>query len=71
MMTDEEHARRVAAMDRAAACPIPVDLSREVSAVIESHTMNVELDHGETMTAIEIAYPVIVDWLRAHPEALA
>lgn len=63
MMTDEEHERRVAALDRAAATPIPRDLSRRIAAEIETHTMNAGIDHGEVMIAVQVAYPLIVEYL--------
>lgn len=71
MMTDEEHARREAAMERMLANPMPRDLSEAVAHEIEPHTLNAYLKHAEVMIAVEIAYPLIRDYLREHPEALA
>lgn len=70
-MTAEEQARREAAMERAAATPLPRDLSRLIAAEIEPHTMNAGIDHGEVMIGVEIAYPLILDYLREHPDVPA
>jgi hypothetical protein len=61
--------RREAALERAHDNPMPQDLRRAIADEIEPHTMNVEIDHGDVMTAIAISYPLIRDYLRAHPEA--
>jgi hypothetical protein len=69
-MTDEEQARREAAMERMLANPMPRELSQQVAAEIEPHTLNADLKHGEVMLAVKIAYPLIRDFLREHPESL-
>lgn len=71
MMTDDEHARREAAMERMLANPMPRELSQAVADEIEPHTLNAAIKHREVMIAVEIAYPLIRDYLRDHPEALA
>ena len=68
-MTDEEHDRREVALQRALDNPMPSDLEEAVSNEIVPHCMNAYLKHGEVMIAVEIAYPLIRDYLRAHPEA--
>lgn len=70
-MTDDEHARREASMERMLANPMPRDLSQAVAAEIEPHTLNAGIKHREVMIAVEIAYPLIRDYLRENPEALA
>lgn len=71
MMSDDEHARREAAMERMLANPMPRDLARAVAEEIEPHTLNAGIKHREVMIAVKIAYPLIRDYLREHPEALA
>lgn len=58
------------ALQRSLDNPIPRDLKRRIADEIEPHTMNSYLDHGEVMTAIQIAYPLIRDYLAEHGESL-
>lgn len=46
---------------------MPPGLKDEVADVIEPHTMNMEIKHGDVMTCIAVAFPVIRDWFRDHP----
>lgn len=56
---------------RAMAEPMPPVLRMALAHLIEPHTMNMYLDHGDTMTCIEVAWPVIRDYLGNHPELLS
>ncbi len=69
-MTEDEHARLEVAMERMLANPMPPDLRTAVADEIEPHTLNAYLKHAEVMTAVKIAYPLIRDYLRDHPEVL-
>jgi hypothetical protein len=66
----ETSTKRENALRLALDTPMPRDLNRAIAGEIEPHTMNVEIDHGEVMTAVKIAYPLILDYLREHPEVL-
>jgi hypothetical protein len=46
---------------------MPPELRGQVEDLIEPHTMNMGIDHGDVMDCIKVAYPVIRDWLREHP----
>jgi hypothetical protein len=67
-LTPDQLRRHDESLTRAMAEPIPAELRAEIVNLIEPHTMNMYLDHGDTMTCIEVAFPVIRDYLRAHPE---
>ena len=69
-LTDEERERREVAMQRALDNPMPSALEEAVSDEIVPHCMNAYLKHREVMLAVEIAYPLIRDFLRDHPEEL-
>jgi hypothetical protein len=43
--------------------PMPDDLHKHLGDLLEAVTMNRGLDHGEAMSVIEIAYPLIRDYL--------
>lgn len=62
-LTPGEHQRRESAMQRMLDNPMPRVLSDLVGDEIEPQTMNAGLPHGEVMICIEIAYPVIRDFL--------
>jgi hypothetical protein len=49
--------------------PLPRELRDQIDNWIEPQTMNTYTDHGEAMTCVEIAYPLIRAWLAEHPEA--
>jgi hypothetical protein len=63
----EQHLHEIT-LRRAMDEPMPADLRRVVAELIEPHTMNMLMDHGDTMTCIGVAFPMIRDYLRAHPE---
>lgn len=69
MLDDDELARYEAMQQRAEETPMPRELEEQVADWIVPHTMNSQLKHGEVVIAIEYAYPLIRDYLRAHPEA--
>lgn len=68
MLDEYELERLEAAQERAEEKPLPLELETRIGLWIEPHTMNVEAEHADVMEAIELAYPLIVDWLREHPE---
>lgn len=68
-MEESETERLLQAEERADDCPMPRELATAIARWIEPHTMNVMAEHDDTMRAIEFAYPLIRDYLRAHPEA--
>jgi hypothetical protein len=49
---------------------MPRALSDQVADLIEPHTMNMYLKHGDVMECIDVAFPAIRDWLREHPDDL-
>lgn len=42
--------------------PIPADLRQTIEDQIEPVTMNVGAEHDDTMHAIEVAYPLILNY---------
>ena len=46
---------------------MPAELRGLVEDLIEPHTINMGIDHGDVMSCIRVAWPVIRDWLREHP----
>lgn len=68
-MDEFELERLEEAQQRAEECPLPGELEKLIALWIEPHTMNVQAEHADVMEAIEMAYPLIRDYLRAHPEA--
>lgn len=54
---------REARLQRALDDPMPPDLVRLVADYIEPQTINAGIKHGEVMTCIRVAYPVIRDYL--------
>lgn len=46
--------------------PMPAPLTQQIANWIEPHTMHVEADHADVMDAIEIAFPLIRDYLTEH-----
>ena len=66
-MGERERLRR---LQRALDNPMPRELREHIGDYIESNTINMQVDHGDVMDCIDIAWPEIVDYLRAHPEAL-
>jgi hypothetical protein len=70
-LTREQNRSREATLQRSLDEPMPRELTGQIQDLIEPHTMNMYLKHGDVMTCIDVAFPVIRDWLRAHPEDLA
>jgi hypothetical protein len=66
-MTPEQDARRVLSLRRALDEPMPSELQTQIADLIEPHTINMYLKHRDVMDCIDVAYPVIRDWLREHP----
>lgn len=50
--------------------PIPTDIREHIADYIEPNTMSLRIDHSDVMDCVDMAWPEIVDYLRAHPEAL-
>jgi hypothetical protein len=67
-MTESE---REASLERAMDEPMPPELRGQLADLIEPHTINMYLKHGDVMDCIDVAWPVIRDWLRDHPADLA
>lgn len=59
-----------AAIQRGMDNPMPPALRESVADEIERETLNTDLKHRAVMGCIDIAYPLILDYLRGHPEAL-
>lgn len=67
---DAVEERLEAAFQRALDEPMPDELRSLIADAIEPQTQNAMIDHGEVTTCIKIAYPLILDYLREHPEEL-
>jgi hypothetical protein len=67
-LTPEQGAAIEANLGRYQAAPMPPELNELVKDLIVPHTMNMELKHGDVMECIHVAFPVIRDWLHAHPD---
>ena len=67
-LTAEESQRRETSLQRALDEPMPRELDDQVKDLIEPHTINMYLKHSDVMTCIAVAFPVIRDWLRQHPD---
>lgn len=70
-LTADESRRRDESLRRSLDEPMPRELRDQLADLIEPHTLNMYLKHGDVMTCINVAFPVIRDWLREHPEAAA
>lgn len=70
-MTPEQIASQEQSLERALREPMPRELQHQVADLIEPHTINMYLKHRDVMECIDVAFPVIRDYLREHPEALA
>lgn len=66
-LTPEQSASLDASLERALSEPIPLDLRRQIEDLIEPHTINMYLKHGDVMSCIRVAFPVIRDYLREYP----
>ncbi|MFD3594385.1 hypothetical protein ACFWU5_16800 [Nocardia sp. NPDC058640] len=62
-MSDIDEAALEASLQRALDEPMPTELKKTIAALIEPHTMDMYLKHGDVMTCIRVAFPVIRDWL--------
>lgn len=69
-MTPEEEAQLAEIWRVMEASSMPSDLETKLADWIVPQTLNASLKHGEVMICIELAYPVILDYLREHPDAL-
>ncbi len=65
-LTPEQNASREASLRRALDEPMPRELSEQIKDLIEPHTLNMYLKHRDVMDCIDVAYPVIRDWVIAH-----
>lgn len=70
-MSPEQEAAIEADLARYRAAPMPPELREQVENLIEPHTMASETEHSAVMECIRVAWPVILDWLAAHPGDLA
>lgn len=68
-MNDIDIDRLDQALQRAMDNPMPGDLHATIADEIEPQTMNTYTDHGEVMTCIEIAFPLIRDYLFGEAQA--
>jgi hypothetical protein len=66
----EDRAKLEAGEQRMLDTPMPDELHVAVANYIEPHTMNLGIKHRDVFEGIEYAYPLILDYLREHPEAL-
>jgi hypothetical protein len=55
-------------LEHALANPMPRELKQQLMTLIEPHTINMYLKHGDVMECIDVAYPAIRDYLREHGE---
>ena len=62
-LTAEQSASRRASLRRALAEPMPRDLREQLEDLIEPHTINMYLKHRDVMDCIDVAFPVIRDYL--------
>jgi hypothetical protein len=67
-LTREQNAARETSLARALDEPMPPELKKAIEALIEPHTINMRIKHGDVMTCICVAFPAIRDWLSEHPE---
>ncbi len=55
-----------AADQLAADNPMPRELRDRIADWIEPHTLNCDIKHRDVMDAIDLAFPLIRDWLAAQ-----
>ena len=67
-LTPDQIASMDASLERAMAEPMPAELDAQIQDLIEPHTINMYLKHRDVMDCIDVAFPVIRDYLREHPE---
>ncbi|MFE2994184.1 hypothetical protein ACFXG4_04120 [Nocardia sp. NPDC059246] len=63
-LTDDQSRHIEATLQRALDEPMPPELKTRIKALIEPHTINMQIKHGDVMQCIRVAFPVIRDWLR-------
>lgn len=68
-LTDEQGAAIEADIRRSLDEPMPQPLRRALGALIEPHTINMYIKHRDVMECIDVAFPVIMDYLRQHGTA--
>lgn len=62
-LSADESQRREVSLKRALDEPMPRELRDRIADLIEPHTLNMYLKHGDVMTCIAVAFPVIRDYL--------
>jgi hypothetical protein len=67
---DNTCARLQAAEQRALDTPMPDELHTLIADYIGPYTEDLGIKHRDVFEGIEYAFPVILDHLREHPEAL-
>ncbi|HEY9413431.1 MAG TPA: hypothetical protein VIQ30_01625 [Pseudonocardia sp.] len=68
-MSEEEQYRVIEeTTQRALDEPMPNDLRDQIADLIEPHTINARIKHADVMDCISVAFPVIRDYLRQHPD---
>lgn len=67
-LTPEQIQSMDASLRRALDEPMPRELKGAIADLIEPHTLNMYLKHRDVMECIDVAFPVIRDYLRDHPE---
>jgi hypothetical protein len=68
-LSEEEQSRIVeAGIQRGLDEPMPPELNRLIRDLIEPHTINMRIKHGDVMDCMSVAFPVIREWLREHPD---
>lgn len=69
-MDNETKANLEAAEQRMLDNPLPDELHVDLADYIEPYTLNLGIKHRDVFEGIEFAYPLILDYLREHPEVL-
>lgn len=68
-LSEEEQGRIIEAdIQRTFDEPMPTELDERIQDLIEPHTINARIKHVDVMSCIKVAFPVIRDWLRDHPD---
>lgn len=68
-LTAEQVESMDASLQRAMDEPMPRELRDQIADLIEPHTLNMYLKHRDVMDCIDVAFPVIRDYQREHPES--
>lgn len=69
-MTRKHIEAEEASLQRALDEPMPRDLNEVIQNLIEPHTINMSLKHGDVMDCIDVAWPVIRDYIQQGPGSL-